>query len=106
MDATNPIPSATVKADASQDAKTRPIKSFWEDDACVSIWARDRVTRGEKLTFYTMTFQRRWLDANEKAHYSDSFELHDMSSLMRLAKLAQCYVEPLLYPELAEKTDK
>lgn len=105
MDATTPIPSATVKADASQDVKTRPIKSFWEDDVCVSIWARDRVSRGEKLTFYTMTFQRRWLDDKEKARYSDSFELHHMASMMRLAKLAQSYVEPILYPELAKKPE-
>ncbi len=106
MDANKAVPSATVKEDTSQDAKNRPIKSFWEDNANVAIWARDRVIRGEKHTFYTMTFQRRWLDANEKAHYSDSFELHDMSSLMRLAKLARDFVEPLLYPELAKKLDQ
>ena len=68
MDATKTVKEVS----ASPEAKNRPIKSFWEDDVSVSIWARDRITGGEKLTFYSMTFQRRWLDDKEKAHYTPS----------------------------------
>ena len=93
--------AATVKDEpASQEAKQRPLKTFREEDVSVSIWARDRESRGEKLTFYSMTFERSWRDQAGQFRYSKYLNFEDMPKVAKLAKAAQEYVEPLLYPEL------
>jgi hypothetical protein len=87
---------------AEQDAKRRPIKTFYEDDIGVSIWSRQVRIRGKFVTFHSFTFERSYKDAFGQYRYTKSFNLEDLPKIISLAKQAGEYIEPLLPEEHTE----
>ncbi len=81
------VKTATEAVTASPDAKRGPIKTFWEEDVGVAIWARVRQTKDGPLTFYSVTFERSWRDDKGQFHYTDSFNFEDMPQDFAVGKV-------------------
>ena len=73
---------------ATRAAKRKPIRSFREGDASVSIWAREYNAR----TFHSCTFERSYKDSSGQRKYTSSFGLDDLGHLVTVAQRASEYL--------------
>jgi hypothetical protein len=83
---------------AAQEAARAPIKVFRLDDVSASVFASERVLRGEPVTFHTVSFSRSYLGSDGKRRYTKTFDLDDLERIAHLAQEAGEYVSRLRQP--------
>lgn len=88
----NPKPAEST---ASQEPRRAPIKSFLIDNVSASIFARERVVRGQPRTFYSVSFTRSYKDASGQYKYTKSFDQDDIAALVGVAQKASEYLHGL-----------
>jgi hypothetical protein len=92
-------PASKEATPAPQEEKRRPIKSFREEDVSASVWSRQHRVQGEYRTFYSVTFERSYKDANGEYRYTKTFDLGDLGKLVKLIQRVDEYMNSLAYPE-------
>lgn len=86
--------SAVETADpAAANAASGPLKVFRMDDVSASIFARERVVRGEPVTFHSVSFSRSYKDARGQWQYTKNFDSQDMGKVMLVAKQAGDFID-------------
>lgn len=83
-----PVPAT----DAPVESKG-PFKVFRIDDVSVSVFSRDRVVKGETVTFYSASFSRSYKDASGAWKYTNYFDSEDLGKVMALAKDASEFIQ-------------
>jgi hypothetical protein len=63
------------------------------DDVSASIFARERVVRGEPVTFHSVSFSRSYKDARGQWQYTKNFDSQDMGKVMLVAKQAGDFID-------------
>jgi len=76
------------KTVAAEPAKQKPVKVFWVDDVCASIFAR--TSRGG--TFYTASFARSFKGPDGVWKYARSFAIDDLGKLQSLIEQVREFV--------------
>lgn len=79
-------------ASSTQDASSRPVKTFRVDDCSLSVWSRERVIRGETVVFYSVTIERSYKDASGAWKYTRSFDSDSLGKLVTLCQQASEFI--------------
>jgi hypothetical protein len=79
----------------SSEPKRAPVKSFLIENVSASIFARERVVRGQMRTFYSVSFTRSYKDASGQYKYTKSFDVEDLGALVTVAQQASEYLHGL-----------
>jgi hypothetical protein len=91
--------------DAGTAAKMRPIRTFRVDNVSASVWTRV-VVKLEPVTFYSVTFDKHYENANHESKRTHWFHLNDLPKLVTLAQQAEQYIIELQRTEIAKKTEQ
>jgi len=76
--------AAHEPADASQEAKRKPVATLRAEDCSASVWAREALVQGKPTIFYSVTLERSYKARDGAWRYTRSF---DASSLGKLVSL-------------------
>ena len=76
-------------ANASYDAKRRPVATVRADDCSASIWAREFVVQGKPTMFYSVTLERSYKDRDGAWKYTKSFDADSLGKVVSLCQQAQ-----------------
>ena len=87
-----------AEAGASPEAKRRPIQTFRVEDVSASVWSREFVVQGQPRTFYSVTFERSYKDAQGTYRYTKSFDLESLGKVVTVAQQAAEFIHGLAYP--------
>jgi hypothetical protein len=89
-----PVPE-TNPANASLDAKRRPLRTIRVDDCSASIWAREYVVQGQPKLFYTVMLERSYKDRDGLWKYSRSFDPESLGKIVALCQQASEVIHEL-----------
>jgi len=86
-------------AGAPQESRRQPVRSFRIEDVSAAVWERKLLVRGEERTFYSVSFERSYKDANGQYRYSRSFDLDSLGKVVTVAQQAAEFIHGLEYSE-------
>ncbi len=82
-------------AGASPEAKRKPIETFRVEDVSASVWSREFVVQGQPKTFYSVSFERSYKDANGQYRYTKSFDQDSLGKVVTVAQRAAEFIHGL-----------
>ena len=88
-------PARQAHNNASTEPKRAPVRSFLIGNVSASIFARERVVRGQPRTFHSVSFTRSYKDTAGQYKYTKSFDLDDLGALVTVAQQASEYLHDL-----------
>jgi hypothetical protein len=81
-----------VPEERSTRSHAAPVKTFSLDDVRASLFARERIVRGQPRVYHSVAFSRVYRDAQGHTKYSRSFNADDLRPLAKLAEQAYEYL--------------
>ena len=89
-------PQEAVSApDAASVPRKGPIESLRLDDCSASLWARIRESQGVEKTYWSITFERSYVDKAGTRRYTGFFSPDDLGKLVSLCQQAEQRIRTL-----------
>ena len=99
-------PQDVVSApEAASVPRKGPLESLRLEDCSASIWARGRAVQGVERTFYSITFERSYVDKAGTRRYTGFFSPDDLGKLVSLCQQAEQKIRSLQQDAEAQRQD-
>lgn len=88
-------PEETAASDAATATKRQPLKTFHVEDCHASVWVREALVRGEPQKFYSVSFERAYVDRDGSRKYTKSFNMENLGKIVTLCHQASEWFQTL-----------
>lgn len=91
-----------TKTEEFGSEKNRPVKTFRDDNISASVWKRT-IVKVEPKTYYSISLERSYQNANGEWRYSSYFNLSDGQKIVNVWKQAAEFIEEELRQDAANR---
>src|ERR1700731_4663063 len=96
---------AVSPPDAASVPRKGPIESLRIEDCSASIWGRQHAVQGVEKTFFSVTFERSYVDKAGTRRYTGFFSPDDLGKLVSLCQQAEQKIRNLQHGAEGQKQD-